>query len=201
MFERKVRMAPKEMSYQKARELIKNGDVLTFAGNWFMSKLIRWWTGDLVSHVGLACWMKFGKDSIDRLCILESMEPGGCRLLPLSHLLPEYWSNDVPVFWQKILIPEIRGEEVLGFALSKWGDKYASWLQFISIMWPWFRKMRSKIGLPVKIGGNRFHCSELVTRAFESAGFKSNKEPALTTPGDVQKFSCLSQPVELIWEG
>lgn len=178
--------------YKEMREQIKTGDVLTFRGKWFSSKLIRWWTKQNVSHVGFALWLRFGEETEDRLCILESMEPGGIRILPLSIVFNNYGI----MYWQKLI--GLDGHEVIGWALQQWGKPYASWLQFLSIISPRIRKLREKLGFAEKVGEERFHCSELVTRALEFGGYEHNKEPAFTTPGDVQIFPCLTLPAE-VW--
>lgn len=190
-----------EANYGEIRSKVKTGDVFTFAGSWLMSKAIRWWTNQPVSHTGLAIWLKIGEESRDRLCILEAMEPGGCRLLPMSYLFPQYWGSDTNIYWQSITDQSVSGTKAVEWALEQWGKPYASWLQFLTIMSPAFKKFRQKIGLPLKVGTDRYHCSELVTHSLIAGGFKFSSDPSLMTPGDVQKFTCLSEPVEVLWEG
>ncbi len=178
------------MNYEEAKKYIKDGDVLTFAGSWRMSRLIRFWTGQKVSHVGIAIWLRFGQETEDRLCVLESMEPGGVRIIPLSMALKE--SN--AVYWQKLDSALVDAHEALGWAIQQWGGKYASWLQFLSFISPRFRKLREWRGFPAKVGSG-YHCSELIAEALKFGGYKPPKDPALVTPGDIWDFKCLGEPV------
>jgi hypothetical protein len=187
-----------ESTYGDVRHKIATGDVFTFSGYWLVSKAIQWWTHQAASHSGIAVWLKIGNETRDRLCILEAMEPGGIRILPASVLLPQYWSNNGRVFWQK---NNVDGMKTTEWALEQWGRPYASWLQFLTIMSPTFQAFRRKIGLPLKVGTGRYHCSELVTNSLIAGGFKYDSDPSFATPGDVQKFTCLSELTEVMWEG
>lgn len=180
------------MKYEEAKKFIKDGDVLTFAGSWLVSRLIRWWTGQPVSHVGIALWLRFGEETEDRLCVFESMEPGGVRIIPISLAME---TSDA-VYWQKLDGSQVNPHEAIGWALQQWGGKYASWLQFLSFVSPGFRRLREIVGLPARIGDG-YHCSGLVAQALMFGGFSLPKDPALVTPGDFHRFDCLSAPTIL----
>lgn len=173
------------MKYEDARKLIRTGDVLTFSGSWFFSKLIRWWTDQPVSHVGLAIWLK------GRLCILESLESHGVRIVPLSVVMPQYLATGHKVFWQSLIAG--CGEQVADHAISKWGTEYASWRTFLAIISPTYRKFWERFRKP----GNGVTCSELVAHAFYECGMRSEKPEWLMTPGDFHSSPFLSTPEEL----
>jgi len=178
------------MKYSQAESEIKNGDVLTFAGDWLVSKLIRYWTKQEVSHVGLALWLRFGTETEDRLCVLESMEPIGTRIIPLKLAL----KSSSKVYWQKLKSEE--PNEILGWAISQWGRKYASWAQFLSFISPTFRRTRKLLGYPTKVGTG-FHCAEFVSEALNFGKCLALKESALMFPGDLWDYDCLDKPILL----
>jgi hypothetical protein len=70
-----------EMPYAEARPLIRSGDILFCSGSHILSKMIQKGTQSVWSHVGfiLRC------HDIDRVMLLESVESGGVRTVPLSH--------------------------------------------------------------------------------------------------------------------
>lgn len=183
------------MKYSEFRNVVKDGDVITFAGNWWMSRAIRFFTGQPVSHVGFAMWLRFGYETEDRLCVLESLEPGGIRVVPMVLAM----NDSTHVYWQRARQDHVRPGEALGWAIQQWGGKYASWFQFLSFISPRFRWFRSWFFKNPKIG-HGYHCSELVATALEFGGWKPTKPPCLTTPGDIWMFSCL-EPAIMIEEG
>ena len=162
----------------KSLSEIKNGDVIAFQGGWLLSKLIKWWTRQEVTHVGLAMWLKPSEDAEPRLCILEAALDG-IRLVPLDVILEQQGKNKV--YWCGLKDEEV-GKQVLGYALETWGRPYARFWQFVIIAFPYLRKAFNK---PLDNDDTRFHCSEIVSRSFERAGYKLDKVPALTTPGDI----------------
>jgi len=97
---------------------IQNGDVFTFRGDWFESRVIRWWTGQPVSHAGLAYWVG------SRLFLLETMSGYGLRLLPLTEAVKHYGQ----VFLQKNLM---NGSRCLDWALEQWGARYPNLWQLL----------------------------------------------------------------------
>lgn len=68
------------VTYDQARDLIRNGDIALFAGGEGMSLAIEHFTQSPFSHVGFIWRM----DNIDRVMLLESIEVAGVRLVPLS---------------------------------------------------------------------------------------------------------------------
>lgn len=73
----------KTLPYAKARKRIKSGDTLFCQGSSFVSKLIRWTTGE-ISHVGKVF------DWGSRKMVLESVEKVGTRIIPLSWYVKNY---------------------------------------------------------------------------------------------------------------
>lgn len=66
-------------SYVEYRTTIESGDVFfTYSPKPF-SRLIRWWTGSKISHVGVFLWIE------NRLFIVEMLEGRDCIMIPASN--------------------------------------------------------------------------------------------------------------------
>ena len=172
------------MKYADARERIRDGDVLAFRGTRLFSRLIKFWTQSRVSHVGIACWMH------KRLTVIEALEPGGVRVYPMSR----YVSRGCRVDWYHLVSPDLNRQQIVAFALSKWGLRYASPWQFFR-SWGWLsRWWANRRGLAADTNDARFFCSELVLDALRTGGYKGegyDKPASQTSPGDVIELPCL----------
>jgi uncharacterized protein YycO len=69
-----------KVSYQTLRDTVKSGDILFYSGEDEVSKLIRWATHSIWSHIGIIVKM----DKLNRILLLESVENMGVRLIPVS---------------------------------------------------------------------------------------------------------------------
>lgn len=76
----------KAVNYQQVRKNIRSGDILLCSGSGWFSKMIQKGTKSVWSHVGFVMTL----DSIDRVMVLESVEPLGVRTVPLSKYLSNY---------------------------------------------------------------------------------------------------------------
>jgi uncharacterized protein YycO len=74
------------------RPKIQSGDILLCSGSAWFSKMIQKSTKSVWSHVGFVIRL----DSIDRVMVLESVEPLGVRTVPLSKYLSDYDSEGNP---------------------------------------------------------------------------------------------------------
>lgn len=70
-------------NYARFRTDIASGDLLLCSGPGFFSRMIRAGTKSVWSHVGFVMQL----DEIDRVMVLESVEPLGVRTVPLSKYL------------------------------------------------------------------------------------------------------------------
>jgi hypothetical protein len=185
------------MKYSEVEPWIKTGDVLTCQGTWLISRGIQLLTRETVSHVGIAVWVHLNGKA-KHLCMFEAMEGRDVGIVPLRETLEKnLWKAGGRMWWSKINDPAISGYNVMDFCIKNWGAEYANKYQFIVGMSRLIRYLRTKMGKSLDTDPDRWHCSELVTRAFMEQGYKHDKEPALTTPGDVSRFACLSTPIEL----
>lgn len=181
------------MKYSKARGAIKTGDVLAFRGHWLISKLICWWSGSDVSHVGLAVWLKFDYDKDETLCLIEAMDGLGVRITPLSQALEKYWEHGGKAYW--LQTDSHVAFNAVKFAQEHWDESYVSLYQILLAASPKLQFLRGWRGAGSNLDG--WHCSELVTRSLMTVGHEPTKLPEYTTPGDVMRFACLRNRVEL----
>lgn len=82
----------KAVSYKTFRNQIKSGDILLCSGSATVSRMIKRCTKSVWSHVGFVMRL----DDIDRVMLLESVEPLGVRTVPLSKYLNDYDSKGNP---------------------------------------------------------------------------------------------------------
>ncbi len=78
--------------YQQYRNRIQSGDLLLCSGSGVFSRMIQAATGSVWSHVGFVMRL----DAIDRVMVLESVEPVGVRTVPLRKYLADYDSRGNP---------------------------------------------------------------------------------------------------------
>ena len=88
---RKFPTAP-VVNYTQFRPQIASGDLLLCSGSGIFSRMIRAGTKSVWSHVGFVMRL----DAIDRIMVLESVEPLGIRTVPLSKYLTDYDSKGNP---------------------------------------------------------------------------------------------------------
>jgi len=183
------------MKFSEALPWIKTGDVLTCQGTWLISRGIQLITREKISHVGIAVWVHLNGRK-KHLCMFEAMEGRDVGIVPLEETLKRsYWPRGGKMWWQHT--EGIDGYNVMDFCIQNWGAEYANKYQFVVGMSRLIRFIRTHMGKSLDTDPKKWHCSELVTRAFMAQGYKHDKEPAITTPGDVSRFSCLGKPILL----
>lgn len=80
----------KKMNYDDVRGEIKSGDILLCSGSALFSKMIQKATESVWSHVAFIIRL----DAIERVMVLESVEPLGVRTVPLSHYVHNYGGDN-----------------------------------------------------------------------------------------------------------
>ena len=78
--------------YQGFRSEIKHGDLLLCSGSGWFSLMIQRATKSVWSHVGFVMRL----DNIDRVMVLESVEPLGVRTVPLRKYIEDYDNKGNP---------------------------------------------------------------------------------------------------------
>lgn len=96
----------RQRDYEEVRPDIRSGDLLLCSGSGVFSRLIQASTGSVWSHVGLVMRL----DAIDRVMVLESLEPQGVRTVPLRKYVGDY-NNDGEPYPGLVAIARHRGFE------------------------------------------------------------------------------------------
>jgi hypothetical protein len=157
------------MQYAEKRHEIKTGDVLAWSSNCIQCKIVRAWTGETYSHVGIA-WVIAG-----RVLILEAVT-SGIRIFPLSKELPSYW---IPI------PPELKIDinVLIETALSHMGEPYSRW-----------QAIRAGFGL--KTSGTSWQCASFTMKCLAAAGLVIDCDE---TPGKlIEKLQELGSFVEIL---
>lgn len=185
------------MKYSEIRDQIKTGDVFSCCGkrSWFSKAITIFQGGSEITHSALAIWTDFPGVENGRLCIYESMEPGGVRLTPLSIALESYAKEGGHIYWQPLIDSNINNRLVVQYALQQWTKAYASIYQIALIVSPWLRLLRKLRGGNWDTDKNRFICSELVISSLAAGGYDHQKEKAFTTPDEVSNLRCLGPKI------
>lgn len=142
------------MEYSDARLEIKSGDLLSWSGHSFFSKVIKIFTQSSMTHVGIA--YKLG----NRLFVIEAMEGKGVRLFPLSRRTPFFWIKP-------IIRDHLWNDMVERTAVERIGDKYS------------FKEcLRAVLNKKLK-KDNYWQCAEFASYILSLMGYPTN---GYTTP-------------------
>lgn len=164
------------VSYDSVRNQLQNGDVLICSGSGVFSSMIQQATDSVWSHVGLILRI----DSIERVMLLESVEPLGVRTIRLSKYLGDYSNNGKPYpggiavirnrkFSQSI--DKAKLTELAQYAIDLFGYSYDKdeitkiAARILASKVPFTKKQMKKIK-----PDREFICSEYVARCFEHVG-------------------------------
>ncbi|MDF3835446.1 hypothetical protein P3W85_21165 [Cupriavidus basilensis] len=163
-------------SYEEIRGKLKNGDVLICSGTGIFSSMIQQATGSVWSHVAFVLRLDF----IDRIMLLESVEPIGVRTIRLSKYLDDYGNDGKPypggmaIIRNRIFSDEVSSDKLSllsRYAVDQFGYPYDK-DEIAKIA---ARILASKVPFTPnqmkKIEPDReFICSEYVARCYEQAG-------------------------------
>lgn len=163
-------------AYDAVRAELKDGDVLICSGQGLFSAMIQQATGSIWSHVGFILRL----DSIDRVMLLESVEPIGVRTVRLSKYLENYGNDGKPYPGRMAVIRNSQFRQLADpdhlrvmaqFAVDQFGYPYDK-DEIAKIA---ARIMASKIPFTdkqmKKIAPDReYICSEYVARCYEQIG-------------------------------
>lgn len=162
--------------YRGLRPTLRDGDVLICSGSGVFSAMIQQATGSVWSHVGLVLRV----DSIDRVMLLESVEPIGVRTVRLSKYLDNYANDEKPypgglaiIRHKKFAeqVDKLKLSNLAQFAVDQFGypydtDEIAKIVARIMVSkFPFSKKQMKRIA-PDK----EFICSEYVARCYDKVG-------------------------------
>lgn len=191
-----VKSFPKNVvvDYGQARKDIRSGDILLCSGSGWFSKMIQKGTKSVWSHVGFVMRM----DAIDRVMVLESVEPLGVRTVPLSKYLTDYDSKDNPYpggfviarhddFQSKATDAKLRkfgqfAVDLFGYPYDK--DEIAKIATRISASYLPFSAKEKKALKPDR----EYICSEYAWECYKSVGIKiEHDKRGFIAPADFAK--------------
>jgi len=157
------------------RAKLENGDVLICSGSGIFSAMIQQATGSVWSHVGIILRL----DSIDRVMLLESVEPIGVRTVRLSKYLKDY-GNDGNAYPGGLAIirhkqfekaAKKKLNELAKYAVDCFGYPYDKdeiakiAARIMASKIPFTKKQMKKI-----VPDKEFICSEYVARCYREIG-------------------------------
>lgn len=192
--------------YERYRPQIKSGDVIAFSGNEGFSKLIKWATGSMFSHVGIVLNTNLSGGLGRSVLIVESTVETRVTDATNSEVIKGiqlHWLSKRVLFYNGSVwwVP-------LKEPLPKEGlEKMQSWLRqthnqrlpydYVQVMGAGL-DMFERLGLTNRTSLSTLFCSELVTKALQIAGVvKSGLNPSEQTPNDVVEFSCFQAGLPL----
>ncbi len=162
--------------YEDIRGQLRNGDVLICSGTGIFSSMIQQATGSVWSHVAFVLRLDF----IDRIMLLESVEPIGVRTVRLSKYLDDYSNDGKPYPGGMAIIRNSKFSELVTSAKLSELSRYA----VDQFGYPYDKDEIAKIAARIlaskvpftpqqmeKIQPDReFICSEYVARCYAQAG-------------------------------
>jgi len=175
----------------EVRAQLQNGDVLICSGSGLFSAMIRQATRSVWSHVGFIVRL----DSIDRVLLLESVEPIGVRTVRLSKYLENYANDGKPYPGGLAIIRHAdfedaakgsRFERLFQYAVDRFGYPYDKdeiakiAARIMASKIPFTPKQMKKIK-----PDEEFICSEYVARCYEKVGIEIEwNEKGFISPAD-----------------
>ncbi|RKY40981.1 MAG: hypothetical protein DRP85_07490 [Candidatus Makaraimicrobium thalassicum] len=159
---------------------MREGDILLFKGEDWISRLIQWGTGSKYSHVAVCV-------SPGMSLAIESITGGGVRARDVRQIKSEYDVYRVKEGHSYDL------DKTVSFLVSRLNLRY----DYLGVVFLGLLKLLSRLGLPLKNAANKwqidrdYFCSELCYEAFFRGGgldiVPNVPDADITSPGDISK--------------
>ncbi|MGB3238106.1 MAG: hypothetical protein WBB29_07410 [Geitlerinemataceae cyanobacterium] len=192
--------------YERYRPQIKSGDVIAFSGNEGFSKLIKWASGSMFSHVGIVLNTNLSGELGGSVLIVESTVETRVRDATNSEVIKGvqlHWLSkrilmyDGAVWWvplKKPLPPE--GLEKMQSWLRQTNNQRVPY-DYVQVMGAGL-DMFERLGIMNQVSLSTLFCSELVTKALQVSGaIDLALNPSEQTPNDVVNFPCFDAGLPL----
>jgi hypothetical protein len=169
------------MEYEQLRQQAQDGDVLMVEGRAFISRFIRMFSGESVSHIAVLFWLDGG------LFVAEFLEGKNYLITPASQWFEEYKKNKFQVLFG--MAPKmVRGNAAISQVVAKYrADKSLQaygWWTFLRI---WVAQWTNKnYQVKAKV------CSTFVAAVWSECGYRFARTP---DPGDYLAMCQLTMPV------
>ena len=162
--------ALKQVSYPDIRSDIKTGDILFCSGDYIFSKLIKYFSDSMFSHVAFVFHWN------ERVLVFESVEDDGVRIIPISQYFDNYENSNQPYKGRLFLArhktdlskPEMN--KILGKATDLLNRDYGV-VDMVKITW------RIMMGLGEHKPDDEYICSEFVDKCFKEIGITLERGP------------------------
>lgn len=184
------------MTFDELMSRAKTGDLIFFSGRKPFSWLIRIRSWSRWSHVGIVVCPEVMADVPPiEPHIIESLEGHGVRVVSFN--VWRSWSGHVAL--GRITLPPQLREQMVDYAASKRGCRYASPWQFVrsftlltSRVLDFFHRREDR-------DRSRYFCSELAAESMKSVGCLIQKSPPKMKPADLarNRFVTLTPAVEV----
>ena len=179
------KMESKELKYDDVRKKIRDGDILLYKGQTFISYLIKIFTKSEYSHAGIAVWWN------ERLMVMEAIRKG-VIVNPLRRSVNRY-KGSVEWFSCTKEIDDPDRRKMIIFAQGELGKDFGFWLLF------WFAFMISFFyrNLDKRDAFRRekkLFCSLYVAEIYHQADIdlKRDRSDRFTSPADIAKSPLLA---------
>lgn len=191
--------------YEKIRDKMKFGDVISFSGKGDVSNLIKWKTNSDISHVGMVFETELmGGDK--RIVLIESTSQVNLPDLRTKELVKgvqqQHLSQRLHGYAGQAYYHELKEDldELQKAAMYGWlFNKHASRTPYDKIQaFGSALDLFDNMGLENKPDFNSLFCSEMVAEAFRIAGLlEDDYNASEATPGDVIKFDFLADRIQV----
>jgi len=160
--------------YESIRGQVRDGDLLLCAATDMGSRLIRWATQSVWSHVAIA----FRMAEIDRVLILECVNRIGVRAVPLSDFITRTSSGTHPYPGRIILArhqllarqgSQMAMKRMSEFAFDRLGAKFSKLETAKIALRIAFGRLNKPLPRPLE-SDDEYICSEYVAKCYESIG-------------------------------
>jgi len=172
------KMESKALEYDDFRDQIRDGDILLYKGQTFISNLIKIFTKSEYSHAGIAVrWKK-------RLMVMEAIRKG-VIVNPLRRSIHRY-KGSVEWWSSKKEIDDFVRDKMIIFAQRQLGKDFGFWLLFwFGFMITFFYRDLDKRDAVRR--ERKLFCSLYVALIYNRAGIdlKRNTADRFTSPADI----------------
>ena len=179
------------LKYSDARSQIRSGDILMCAGKSMYSRLIKFATGSIWTHVAFILRL----DAIDRIFVFESVETIGVRCVPLSFYVKNYDGknhryNGGMIIGRHTDLNESHIKNFSTVAVDFLGYRYGT-LDIAKITARILRNKfisRKECRAPTRVRKNEYICSEYAYECFKSVDVGISHDClGFVTPADFAK--------------
>ncbi len=176
----------------EVRPMLRSGDIVLCSGSGIFSTMIQVATGSIWSHVAFVLRL----DAIDRVLLLESVEPIGVRCVRLSKYLDDYGNDGKPYPGGIVVVrhadfaAQVDDNALTNlsrYAIDQFGYPYDAdeiakiAARIFAAKLPFTAKQKQRIA-----PDREFICSEYVVRCYEEAGLDIQwNQAGYVAPADI----------------